>query len=207
VQNSLSEVLGFWKWLRSAPSKGPNTPLTWGRKQIQFPKRCIFLFLFRTMDKLQKPSVVHHRQNPSKIKNLLVFSPRSNYTDRLCGLVVRVLGYRSRVPGFDSRLYQIFWEGVGLERGPLSLVSTIEELLGRNSTGSGLENGDYGVGIYCADHATPSICKKLALTSQTSGGRSVDILRNLLCLSPQLWYLPLRLHTPGYNKATPFWRV
>jgi hypothetical protein len=29
---------------------------------------------------------------------------------------------------------------VGLERGPLSLVSTTEELLGRNSSGSGLEN-------------------------------------------------------------------
>jgi hypothetical protein len=33
---------------------------------------------------------------------------------------------------------------VGLERGPLSLVSTIEELLGRKSSGSGLENRDYG---------------------------------------------------------------
>jgi hypothetical protein len=30
---------------------------------------------------------------------------------------------------------------MGLERDPLSLVSTIEELLGRNSSGSGLENG------------------------------------------------------------------
>jgi hypothetical protein len=29
---------------------------------------------------------------------------------------------------FDSRSYQILWEVVGLERGPLSLVSTIEEL-------------------------------------------------------------------------------
>jgi hypothetical protein len=28
--------------------------------------------------------------------------------DRLCGLVVRVSGYRSRGPGFDSRHYQIF---------------------------------------------------------------------------------------------------
>jgi hypothetical protein len=28
---------------------------------------------------------------------------------------------------------------VGLERGPLSLMSTPEELLGRNSSGSGLE--------------------------------------------------------------------
>jgi hypothetical protein len=35
--------------------------------------------------------------------------------------------------GFDSRRYQIFWEVVGLERGPLSLVSTTEELLGRKS--------------------------------------------------------------------------
>jgi hypothetical protein len=49
--------------------------------------------------------------------------------DRLCGLVVRVLGYRSRGPGFDSRRYQIFWKVVGLEQGPLSLVRLIEELL------------------------------------------------------------------------------
>jgi hypothetical protein len=42
--------------------------------------------------------------------------------------------------GFDSRGYQIFREVVGLEWGPLSLVNTIEELLIRNSSGSGLEN-------------------------------------------------------------------
>jgi hypothetical protein len=29
---------------------------------------------------------------------------------------------------------------VGLKRGPLSLVTTTEELLGRKSSGSGLEN-------------------------------------------------------------------
>jgi len=29
-------------------------------------------------------------------------------TDRLCGLVVRVSGYRYRGPGFDPRRYQIF---------------------------------------------------------------------------------------------------
>jgi hypothetical protein len=46
-----------------------------------------------------------------------------------CGLVARVSGYRSRVPGFDSRRYQICWEVVGLERGPLSLVRITEELL------------------------------------------------------------------------------
>jgi hypothetical protein len=59
-------------------------------------------------------------------------------------LVVRVSGYRSRGPGFDFRRYQIFREVEGLERGPLSLVSIIEELLGRKSSGCGLENGDYG---------------------------------------------------------------
>jgi hypothetical protein len=45
--------------------------------------------------------------------------------------------------GFDSQRYQIFWEVVGLERGPLSLVSTIEELFERKSSGSGLENQNY----------------------------------------------------------------
>jgi hypothetical protein len=62
--------------------------------------------------------------------------------DRLCGLVVRVSAYRSIGPGFDSRRYQIFWEVVGLERGPLSLVRIIEELLEQKSSGSGLENWD-----------------------------------------------------------------
>jgi hypothetical protein len=49
--------------------------------------------------------------------------------DRLCALVVKVLGYRSTGLGFESRRYKIFREVVGLERVPLSLVSTIEELL------------------------------------------------------------------------------
>ena len=49
--------------------------------------------------------------------------------DRLCGLVVRVSGYRYRGLGFDSRRYQIFWVVEGLERGPLSFVRSIGELL------------------------------------------------------------------------------
>jgi hypothetical protein len=48
--------------------------------------------------------------------------------------------------GFDCRSYQIFLEVVGQERGPLSLVSTIEELLERKRSGSGLEIRDYGRG-------------------------------------------------------------
>jgi hypothetical protein len=45
--------------------------------------------------------------------------------------------------GFDSWRYHIFWEVVGLERGPLSLVSTINWLPQRSSD-SGLENREYG---------------------------------------------------------------
>jgi hypothetical protein len=48
--------------------------------------------------------------------------------DRLCGLVVRVLGYRSGGPGSITGTTR---KKVGLERDPLSLVSTTEELLDR----------------------------------------------------------------------------
>jgi hypothetical protein len=54
---------------------------------------------------------------------------------------------------------------VGLERGPLSLVSTAEELLGRKSNGFGLENRDYS-----------RTTQKFAVISPTNGGRSVGIL-------------------------------
>jgi hypothetical protein len=60
--------------------------------------------------------------------------------DRLCGLVVRVPGYRLRGLGFDSRRYQIFSEVVDLERGPVSLMRITEELLERKSRGYSLEN-------------------------------------------------------------------
>jgi hypothetical protein len=51
--------------------------------------------------------------------------------DHLCGLVVRVHEYRSRGTGFDSRRYQIFWNVVGLERGPFILMRITEKLLER----------------------------------------------------------------------------
>jgi hypothetical protein len=56
--------------------------------------------------------------------------------------VVRVPGYRSRGPRFDSQHYKIFCEVVGLEWHPLSLVRITEELFEWKSSGSNLENGD-----------------------------------------------------------------
>jgi hypothetical protein len=60
----------------------------------------------------------------------------STKDDRLCGLVVRVLGYRSGGPGSIPGTTRFSEKkngkpAVGLERGPLSLVSTTEELLDR----------------------------------------------------------------------------
>jgi hypothetical protein len=69
---------------------------------------------------------------------------------------------------------------VSLERGPPSLVSITEELLGRNSSGSGLENREYGhrdSSRRPRGTLYPQKKKKLALTSLTNGGRSDGIVR------------------------------
>jgi hypothetical protein len=63
-------------------------------------------------------------------------------TSIACGLMARVLGYTRTGLGFDSRRYPIFWVAVGLERGPLSLVTINEELFERKSSGVGLKNWD-----------------------------------------------------------------
>jgi hypothetical protein len=62
-----------------------------------------------------------------------------SYCDRLCGLVVRIPGYRSRGSGSIPGATRFIYEVVDLERGPLSIMGTTEELLGRKSNGSGLE--------------------------------------------------------------------
>jgi hypothetical protein len=98
--------------------------------------------------------------------------------DRLCVLVVRVPDYTSKGPIFDSRRYQIFWEVVGLERGQLNLVSTTENLLERKNSGSGLESREYGRGDPLCWQRITLYPQKLALTSSTSGSRSVGMVRS-----------------------------
>jgi hypothetical protein len=80
-----------------------------------------------------------------------------------------------RRPGFDSRHYQKK-KVVGLKRGPLSLVSTTEELLGRKSSGSCLENREYGSRDPSRWPRGTLYPQKLATTSPTSGGPSVGIV-------------------------------
>jgi hypothetical protein len=65
---------------------------------------------------------------------------------------------------------------VGPERGPLSLVSTIEELNEETAAAPVYKIENTVVGIRCVDHATLSIRKKLALTWPTSCGRSEGIV-------------------------------
>jgi hypothetical protein len=79
---------------------------------------------------------------------------------------------------FDCRHHQIFWEVVGLEWDPLSLVSTTKELLGRKSSGSGLENREYGNRDLSRWSCGTLYLQKLALTSPTSSSHSVGIDRS-----------------------------
>jgi hypothetical protein len=67
---------------------------------------------------------------------------------------------------------------VGLERGPLNLVSTTEELLDRRLEDPVYKTENTAVGIRHADHVAPSIRKMLAITSPTSGGRSIGLVRS-----------------------------
>jgi hypothetical protein len=66
---------------------------------------------------------------------------------------------------------------VGLEWGQISLVSTTEELLGRKSSGSGLENREYGRRDVMLTTWLPLYLQKLPLT-----------LRQLLSLYIKLTY-------------------
>jgi hypothetical protein len=72
---------------------------------------------------------------------------------------------------------------VGLERGPLGLVSTTEELLDRKVTASALENREYGRRDPSRWPRVTLYPQKLAVASPTSGGRSVGMVRWLVEIS------------------------
>jgi hypothetical protein len=94
-------------------SKSYETKVATKRSKNGLPCFNARAFVHRTVDKAAP-----------KFRNQL------SYFGRLCGLVVRVLGYRSGGPGSipgTTRKKKV----VGLERGPLTLVSTTEELLDR----------------------------------------------------------------------------
>jgi hypothetical protein len=158
-------TVGYWRetylltlLTRWCPKHNKALPLTW--QVTQLPRQFRFATLTQAHRRaIKKCSQDDHFLSPHQIfrdesglhhrlvwyreartrDHLETFTISGTRPDHLCGIVVWVP--RS---GFDSQRYQIFWEVVGLERGPLSLVGTTEELLGRKSNGSGLEIRGYG---------------------------------------------------------------
>jgi hypothetical protein len=138
---------------------------------------------------------------------LLTFKTASYYdctntsTDRLCGLVVRVLGYKSGGPGLipdTTRFSEEKKTVLGLERGPLSLVSTTEELLDRKVAAPVKKTENMAEGIRHADHVSSSIRTSWqSLRRQAAVARTVSFARGLrpwslvLVSIPELPYFPL----------------
>jgi hypothetical protein len=92
--------------------------------------------------------------------------------------------------GFDSQRYHVFWEVVGLEQGPLSLVNTIEELLERKSRGCGVESREYGLRDLSRWPRGTSVGKSWHLLRlQAAVARSVYFSRGLRSLSLVLVYI------------------
>jgi hypothetical protein len=92
--------------------------------------------------------------------------------DRLCGLVIRVLGYISGGPGSIPGITRK--KVVDLERGPLSLVCKTDELLERKVAAPVYKTENTAVGIRHADHVASSIRKCWqSLSRQAAVARSV----------------------------------
>jgi hypothetical protein len=76
---------------------------------------------------------------------------------------------------------------VVLERVPLSLVRTIEELLEKNNSDSGLENREYGCGEPLRWPRDTLCPQKLTQTSPTIGIRSVGLVCSQTKATKLLW--------------------
>jgi hypothetical protein len=130
---------------------------------------------------LQGPNL-YQGQNTNQLCAFLAAAPqKGKITCKVVGfkcLYVQSSLLQIQRSGFEYRRYQIFWEVVGLEPGPLSLMGTREELLERKSSGFGLEKREYGRRDPSRWPRYTPLTQKLTLTSPPSGGRSVDIVRS-----------------------------
>jgi hypothetical protein len=79
------------------------------------------------------------------------------WKDSISGLVVKVIGYRSGGPGSIPGTTRK--KVVDLKRGPMSLVSTTEELLDRKVAAPLYKTENTALGIRHADHVALSIRK------------------------------------------------
>jgi hypothetical protein len=92
------------------------------------------------------------------------------------------------------------------ERGPLSLVSTIEELLGRKSSGSSIENWEYDRKDLLRWPRDTLYPQKLARISPTSCGRSVSIVLSQTQATEFVWSVCLIMGTSlKYQELLPCW--
>jgi hypothetical protein len=112
-------------------------------------------------------------------EDLSIYGEVYTEMDLVCGLVVRVLGYRSGDPGSISGTSRFSNKKkkntvVGLERGLLSLVNTTEELLERKVAAPVKKIEKTAEGIRHADHVAPSI-----RTSWQSLRRQAAVARSL----------------------------
>jgi hypothetical protein len=98
--------------------------------------------------------------------------------DRLCGLVVRVPGYRTICLGSipsPTRCSDQKWVWIGVHSA--SWVQSRSYFKERVAAPV-YKTDNMDMGIPYSDHARPLYPQKLVLTSPTSGGRSVGIVRS-----------------------------
>jgi hypothetical protein len=96
---------------------------------------------------------------------------------------------------------------VGLEWGPLSLVSTTEELLARESSEPGVENREYSRRESSRWPRGTLYPQKLAPTSTASGGRSVCIVRSLTHATEFSFFDNFIFITSEYEESLGFWTL